>query len=205
MAAALGIEAASVLAWWTTFTAVSQVAPQRPEGTAASGLVAGAVLGGITQAAGVRHFPETLAELRSVPVAPAWTTLKCATGHAVFWCVYEGLRRGIHKQLAAQRGQAGSLEQVPAQGEWKPGEVRQLVPADEAPSTSLSPMGFGVNTAAAIVAALGYRAATVSFHHGPMQNPLSGRSGALIVLGTSLAMGGVTATLQAATDALLGK
>ncbi|KAJ3176490.1 hypothetical protein HDU87_005184 [Geranomyces variabilis] len=169
----LGAEALSVLGLYGVYTQSQHHLPPGPYSQLAAGATAGAALSLLAHPLGARHFPETSAELRAaMPNTPLYRTiLKSASGYACFFAVAEGLRTGYYKARLVDAARKGT----------------KLPPrVDDA-------HWHATNFFAGGVGGLAYRAATLPYFSGPMDNPLLSRSGVGILVGTFVAMGAMLA------------
>ncbi|KAI8816409.1 uncharacterized protein EV422DRAFT_291303 [Fimicolochytrium jonesii] len=199
-------------------TNVSTVEQQRISGPTAqviAGALSGLTLATLSHLLHTPTFPETSAETRAallaaqasasqqrhlgrpstvdtVTAAPSRTAfwrsgLKTASGYACFFAVAEGLRTGIYKArlVAAHRAFQSATQNGP------PPHIRSLAPtaADLLPPRQNDPTWHLTNFFAGGVAGLAYRAATLPFYAGPVENPLLAKGGLGILAGTFVAMG----------------
>ncbi|RKO89990.1 hypothetical protein BDK51DRAFT_46018 [Blyttiomyces helicus] len=147
-----------------------------------SGATGGAVLAAISQQLNHRHFPETTAELgKNLPGSGPRIVFKSATGYGGFFAVFDGLRKGVWKA----RGNLAERTGVP-------------LPARRV----LDPTWQATNVLAGGVGGLCYRAATLPFFSGPLDNPLTTKGGLLLLSRTVVGMG-VLGFVLANTEALL--
>ncbi|KAJ3150704.1 hypothetical protein HDU86_006321 [Geranomyces michiganensis] len=167
----LGAEALSILTLYGVYTQSQHHLPPGPYSQLAAGATAGAALSLIAHPLHARHFPETSTELRAaLPSTPLWRNmLKSASGYACFFAVAEGLRTGYYKArlIDAARTKSTTLPDRIDDAHW-----------------------HATNFFAGGVGGLAYRAATLPYFSGPLDNPLLTRqSGVGILLGTFVAMG----------------
>ncbi|KAI8927238.1 hypothetical protein BC831DRAFT_453326 [Entophlyctis helioformis] len=202
------IETASIVGWWTTYTASVSLAQRKsPETVAFSGALAGTLLGTVSLLARVPSFPETWADhaqatstapkpqrdatqttirkatpstlaALSSTSGPLLTLAKPAAGHAAFFCIYEGLRASGHRRIRQD-------------------------PRDDVP---LVVMRAAVDAVAGGLAGMAYRATAIPFYmSGSVPSPLL-RPGGPMVLATTFAVTATcTGVLQTLTDLVLGQ
>ncbi|KAI9104476.1 hypothetical protein DFS34DRAFT_196127 [Phlyctochytrium arcticum] len=164
----LGGEALSIVALYGVYNQAQALLPPGVYPQTFAGGLAGATLAAIALPLNSNTFPETSTERRAVMPGQAWrTVVKSAAGYACFFAVAEGLRTGVYKArlVGAER------------------DGRKLPPRED------DNQWHGTNFAAGAVAGLAYRAATLPFFRGPMENPLLTKSGIGILIGTMLGMG----------------
>ncbi|KAJ3018446.1 hypothetical protein HKX48_002871 [Thoreauomyces humboldtii] len=165
----LGAEALSIVGLYGVYTQSQHHLPAGPYGQLAAGATAGVALSAIALPLKSRMFPETSTELRasSMP-GQAWRhVLKSASGYACFFAVSEGLRTGYYKARLVDASRKGTT---------LPSRIDDL-------------HWHVTNFASGGVGGLAYRAATLPYFSGPMENPLLAKGGAGILLGTFIAMG----------------
>ncbi|KNC97896.1 uncharacterized protein SPPG_06887 [Spizellomyces punctatus DAOM BR117] len=168
LAVQLGTEALSILALYGVYTQSQHHFPPGPYGQVMAGATAGTALALTAMPFNTPIFPETSVEHRAGLPGQGWRNVaKAASGYACFFAVAEGLRTGIYKARLVDASRTGS----------------QLPPRSEDPQWHLT------NFFAGGVAGLAYRAATLPFFKGPLENPLLTKSGVGILIGTFVAMG----------------
>ncbi|TPX61083.1 hypothetical protein PhCBS80983_g01322 [Powellomyces hirtus] len=164
----LGAEALSIVTLYGVYTQSQHHLPPGPYGQLIAGATAGAALSLVALPLNARLFPETSAELRAtMPGTAGRSVLKSASGYACFFAVTEGLRTGYYKARLVDASRKGI--KLPPRGE--------------------DPHWHATNFFAGGVGGMAYRAATLPYFSGPMDNPLVSKGGLGILLGTFLAMG----------------
>ncbi|KAJ2991479.1 hypothetical protein HDV02_003761 [Globomyces sp. JEL0801] len=165
------MEAVSVFSWWASFHTFKSIFPKDVPFTAASGGLSGMVLFSIAYPVkNTRYFPESLIERNIIPVGSNWniqTGARLAASHAVFFTVYTGFRDNIYKSRSETRPK--SRDSVDFVNDFLCGSVASLC----------------------------YRATSLAYFRGPVQNPvMTLKSAPKALLFSMLAMGTVCAAFE---------
>lgn len=85
-------------AWWTTYRVSSAVLPSQ-DYTPINGAIAALPIVFLSHKFNTRQFPEFNADLRAQPNPHlASKAFRICSGHAIFWCIYEGLAGKIRRK-----------------------------------------------------------------------------------------------------------